>query len=505
MRSVALATLALAGVAALGAADGVSGRVWLAADGGESPLPGVKVVLSERGKGRLLGVTRTDAQGRFAFAGPIDGPIRVQFSRNGYTPAAGDDYRNADCSGPCGPFEMELVRAAVLAGTVRDDLGEPVVDARVHLQCEGDEGPRASAPTDEQGRFRLAGLAPAAGCTVDVDVRRMGPRAAALDAEPVEVEIGAGETRELALGLRAAQTASLRVTGLVQGAGLTPAGDEGPGDGAYLFAYPVLRRGGGGGPGGSRRVRLGPDGAFKLEGLHPGAYVFRVQQGRRGRDDVYLGRHEIRTNVDGLTLTPQEPWLLAGRVEFDADPPEGRVLVTLVSTEGGGAVGFEARAPEFVIRSARPDLEAGDYRAEYRGSDWFIREVEAGGSAYPPDAVHLDAASAGSLVFRLSADMAAIRGRVKADAAGHAASHYRVALRGPRGVDSVQADQDGRFEFEKVPPGDYQIAAWEGETAQAVRGDAVWQRAGQAVRRFPVEAGAEIEIDLTAVASTEGR
>ena len=478
----------------LGAADGVAGRVWRQAGAERAPLAGARVVLTQQPDGRLLGLTRSDSQGRFAFAGPVNGRVRLRFSRPGFTPAAGDDYRNADCSGPCGPIEMEMIPAATLSGTVRDDLGEPIVDGRVTLECDGDEGPRAFTPTDDRGRFRLSGLAPADGCRVDVDTRRMGPRAVELESEPVEVEIEAGVSRELALTLRAAPPAAVRVSGVVQGHRAEP---DSPG---VLFVYSVSRRGGG--PGSSRRVRLEPDGKFALDDLRPGDYAFRTQGAGR-QADVYLGRHAIRGDVEGLVLTPQEPWIFAGRVELDGNPPAGGIFLRLLSNEGGGAVGFEARPPEFEIRARAADLAPGEFRAQHGGRDWFIREVEAGGVSYPPEAVRLSASAAGSLVFRLSSEMASIRGRVKADAGGGAAPHFLVAIRGPHGVDSVQADQQGRFVFDKAPPGDYQIGAWAGASAAAVRADAVWDRAGRAVREFSVEPGAEIEIELTAVPSRE--
>jgi hypothetical protein len=66
-------------------------------------------------------------------------------------------------------------------------------------------------------------------------------------------------------------------------------------------------------------------------------------------------------------------------------------------------------------------------------------------------------------------------------------------------VESVQADQTGSFRFGRIKPGEYQIAAWPEASESQVRGDELWRSAGPAARRFPVEAGSEIDITLTAV------
>jgi len=77
-------------------------------------------------------------------------------------------------------------------------------------------------------------------------------------------------------------------------------------------------------------------------------------------------------------------------------------------------------------------------------------------------------------------------------------SHYRVALAGPGGIRSVQADQSGRFVFPKVIPGPYRICAWKDLNEEAVRAEPLWKQAGKAVRAFEVDPGAQIEMDLTA-------
>ncbi len=485
------------------AAQRVEGRVWDVTAAEREPLANVRILLLAREPRSLLGLTRTDAEGRFAFEGESIGEVRLEFERNGFVPTGGDDYRNADCQTECGPFELEMIRAGVIHGILTDDLGEPVIASRVFLFCEGVERPQASAVTDDRGIYRLSGLRPGSACRVDAMQGSRRSAGAELEASPVEVEIEAGMNRSIPIVMRRAASVSLRVTGTVQGVQL------GEGGRAMLFASSGFGRGR---RGGIRRLELKQDGVFEIDDLRPGEYSFRLQivGGPRRGENVFLGRSEIRANLEGLVLSPQAPWRFSGRVEFDSPAPDERIVIFLRGDDPRTGAVLQARAPEFAFDMQRPDAAPGSYHADLRSEDWFIREVEANGKTYPPEAVELDEAAAATLVFRLSSEFASIQGRVKADASGAPAAHYRVALRAPDGADarlfrSVQTDQQGRFRFDDVRPGRYRIAAWDGVGEPEARTSRLWEEAGPAVRAFPVEAGAEIEIELTAAPTQVGR
>ena len=53
------------------------------------------------------------------------------------------------------------------------------------------------------------------------------------------------------------------------------------------------------------------------------------------------------------------------------------------------------------------------------------------------------------------------------------------------------------FAFNKVIPGEYRIAAWSGPDTD-VSDEEVWGETASAVRTITVEAGFEMEVDLTA-------
>ncbi len=475
----------------------IEGRLWDVTGPDRAPVANARVVILARPQSSLLGVTRSDAEGRFALDIDSPGEVRLEFSRNGFVPASGDSYRNADCTAGCEPFELEMVRAGVITGEITDDLGEPVVKARVALQCSGAGSHGGMTTTDDRGAYRLAMLRPNPSCKLLILQQRFGLQVVELESDPVEVEVTAGMRRSVPIALRAAASGSLKVTGIVQG--IPPAGE---GQRRALMAH----RADGRPPGVMQLTNLLPDGSFELRGLLPGTYRFTAQSfGGSGRGEHFsLGRHEILSSLDGLTLTPREPWRVAGRVEFDGGSQTTPVNISLRTDDITSMIGIQAHPPDFQIQAHRPDAEPGLYRADLYRGELFITEIEAGGEVFPPDAVRLDEASVQSLVIRLSADFAVISGRIKADPTGTAAPHYLAALRPvgaaalPHLVRTVQADQQGRFRFEKIPPGEYHIAAWAGAGAADAHVEALWTAAREAVRVFPVEAGAEIEIELTA-------
>ena len=57
---------------------------------------------------------------------------------------------------------------------------------------------------------------------------------------------------------------------------------------------------------------------------------------------------------------------------------------------------------------------------------------------------------------------------------------------------------DGRYSFGRLEPGDYAICAWL-DTSTAAQLEQAWEDADAAVRRFPLAAGDETEIVLTAL------
>jgi hypothetical protein len=82
-----------------------------------------------------------------------------------------------------------------------------------------------------------------------------------------------------------------------------------------------------------------------------------------------------------------------------------------------------------------------------------------------------------------------------ADRAG--AAHFTVGVRGSWRRLKMQADEDGRFAFDKLAPGDYEVAAWSKPDVD-VENDDIWAEAAGSASKVQIEPGFDVEINLTA-------
>src|SRR5262245_1035490 len=136
-------------------ASAVTGRV--VADDTGAPVANARVTVTTS-SGLAAPVTLTESDGRFSLPRSAasrsvapDDTSSLVVTKTGYTRA------EAPASGP---LEIRLKRAAVIAGRVVDEFGEPVENVRVVAQAD----PKArlaladGTNTDDRGEYRLIGL-----------------------------------------------------------------------------------------------------------------------------------------------------------------------------------------------------------------------------------------------------------------------------------------------------------------------------------------------------------
>jgi protocatechuate 3,4-dioxygenase beta subunit len=128
----------------------VTGQV-VAAETGD-PVPNVRVAVSQpiTGEPAVL----TDGDGRFRLSAPT-GVIRIVASKTGFAPESAAIMESE-------PAQIRLRRAASISGRIIDELGEPVVDARVVVEPASRQPGTPSrakfAETDDQGEYRVGGF-----------------------------------------------------------------------------------------------------------------------------------------------------------------------------------------------------------------------------------------------------------------------------------------------------------------------------------------------------------
>lgn len=156
MTRVALATVILSAIALTAAAQPVrlSGRVL--SDETGDPLPNARVTLSPTVPGAP--VVLTDRDGRFTLMAKP--PVAVTARKSSYT------HQEIDATAANTPLEFRLPRAAVVAGHVVDERGDPIAGARVMVKsAPAGTSPKtrpllAANPTDDRGEYRIGSLPP---------------------------------------------------------------------------------------------------------------------------------------------------------------------------------------------------------------------------------------------------------------------------------------------------------------------------------------------------------
>lgn len=133
-------------------------------------LAGVRLASGDGGAvGRPGPPVRTDSQGRFAFPALPAGNYIVQAQLDGYAGNSGAAVREVELAdGAIVPdVKIQLIKLATIAGTVRDDAGDPVVGVDVvafhRTRLQGRPPVLAEdgrARTNDRGQYRLTGLLP---------------------------------------------------------------------------------------------------------------------------------------------------------------------------------------------------------------------------------------------------------------------------------------------------------------------------------------------------------
>lgn len=394
-------------------ASRVAGRVR--SDG--EPAAGVVVLL--RSGGVTRGSTRTDEGGRFELRGVAPGLLDLETVSRGlfgealrFELAAGESIED---------LELELSPGAIVEGRVLSEDGTPLDKVVVEvIGIEGDLRSRLAglrAFTDEEGAYRLEGLAPGKAA---LRARRID-----LPAAEQRLEVVAG-SQELDWRL----SAGLRASGSI-------VDDQGqPVAGARISAFDE----------GGRVVvdssRSDAEGRFLLEGLTAGPLRVAGESGDRPRAETTV-------------------FLAAG-----IEPPEVRLVCPPAASLEGRLLGasFEELSRAKVWARSSGGLQR-DGQVAYDGS-YRIGRLTAGewrvfarAPGFPREAAGralLREGERGSLDLELSRDGYRLTGVVRR--AGAPLAGIRVSAGSESGSGGgARTDEGGSFAIEALPAGAYRV------------------------------------------------
>ena len=489
--------LLLLALATAGAQSRVTGVVTVGGgSSGSTPVADATVMARGGDPERAVAAADTDSQGRYTLEGLPEGRVTLSVQAQGYyTLTAGGlesetIARSCPATGDCPDTDFEMARTGVVEGWLTDAFGDPLQDVVLQARApEEDAQPRGrrgggarpiDSVSDDRGYFRIWGLPPGRYSLLAADPRTVYGRGPVIPLAEQEFEIapdgGAAHVRLSVSGESKKYSVTGRITGVADTEGAR---------------YAVMAEGVGSGPG-TRLQAVVRNGEFHIPTLSPGRYSFRLYNfDDSGREIRLLGEVEVDRNITDLTLTPLPPTSVRGRVLFEDSPPTAIPLRLLPA---------DRSARERFARGEQLRVHESDYTFENAAVPTGRFDVETFGDYYlvEPMSVNVTPGQMTELEVRVSNQRSKVAGTAKLrdGEAREAASHFIVGIRGRGDARKMQADDNGRFEFDRLVPGEYEIAAWSRQDVD-VDGAQAWTEAGQNVKKLTVEPGFEMEVDLT--------
>jgi len=440
-----------------------------------SPIPEATIqLLSSEG---VIAETQSAENGQFEFDGSFSGRFELAASQNGYIDlfagqrkvVAVSDRRNPP------PIELRLTRACAIAGQVSDASGQPRRGAKVVAMMRRARGGKVGLVdvgnagfTNDLGSYRLFDLAPG---VYTVGVFPDGEQTGEPAFPPVYFpnvtdrlragffKLASGETRTGAdFTIQSLQMA--KVAGTISGA---PAewsvavrlysGDDDLIQTVYTrggtFTFPGV-------PAGSYHIiAWGPIFAGADHGPHASPH------GKAAWSPINVAGGDLMD----LQLELEDLRTVTGRASGDrADECSNDVRVSLKPVDplpGAEELTAKLNHGAFAVR----DVPPGRYRVQLFGLDGscYLKQVRSGDGAPQKGIVSVSGNT--QVELTLATDSATVSGKVTLPDGKSPAALAQVVLLAAEDnntEDSVRfasSTSDGLFQFERVPPGDYQILA----------------------------------------------
>ena len=471
----------------------IEGQVFSLATG--APVPKAEVIL--RGAQRpangpampLSYSTVSDAGGNFIMKDLEPGKYRLSIQRTGYVsfnygshgPARARTLLSLDPGHRLKDLVARLTPHAIITGHVIDDNNEPVVSGQVEAMRYSYQLGRkqmiaaGSASTNDLGEYRIYGLAPGRyylAARPGDEVYENVDRSAVLPAEncvrtyypgtidpaaAAPLEVGPGmQMRGVNLSLAKART--FRVRGRVEGRSnvnvtFVPRGQR-------RWMYP------------NSEFMTGPKGIFEINRVLPGVYSLSAtawdgQKIYSALQDVDVGE----SNIEDLVLTLAPGVEIGGHFEVQgtAAPNLDSMNVYLRPQDEIGmmypSAGAHSQDGTFTISNVA--LEAYSLQVTGSPDGYWVKSILMGDQEVKDTGIDLAHSPAAPLTVTLAPNAAQIDGVVLNERQQPAAGAMVVLvpeqkLREQSGAyKTASSDQNGRFTFKNLDPGDYTLFAWE--------------------------------------------
>ncbi len=494
-------------------AASVSGTVANSASG----APVKKALVTFRMAGAAALTARTDANGRFSLPDVSPGYYAVSLEAQGFSPLNPVTTLRVPDEGVSG-MALLLLPFSVISGKVVDEEGEPAVSATLlALRYDYTRPSRPlvetnSASTDDRGEYRLFDLKPGRYYVLLARQNPSGPQQppnlAANEGYPFRFYRDAFEPAQaspvlLAPGAEAGHIDfELRKTRLFHITGTAL------GEGQPVRAVVVAKSCTANLPAYSASVRQ--DGSFDVAAVQPGTYCLSIQESR-GQRALYAFRTVTVSDrdVEGVALTAYQGVDLPARVLLDGEPivPPANIRVNLLPLDlpEPGVSKFIQKDGTAVFQDLVPGAYAVGVDALPAGV--YVREMRYGEADVSGGRMNVQAPAP------LSVSLARGAGTLQVmvlDASNNPAPGMPVTL-APTGayserldlVRTVSTNSEGSVQFGQIPPGDYQVAAWQTSEPELARWPEFRALLMEGAAKVTVAAGRVEPVRLTPITAAQ--
>jgi hypothetical protein len=488
----------------------------------------------------------SDAQGRFAFRNLEAGAYQLTAQRQGFVSPGARNGGFAVSSlssqlflGEAQQLTGYLVRLtpqSVIAGKVVDADGDPVAGCQIRaLRWGYSNGVRQLTPfpipgttTNDLGEYRLAGM-PAGSYYVEASPARNQNRTPVFPPQPLPDQPQliytttyhpSATESSAAASVRVA--AGVEVTGidikLVKTIAFTIRGrlvdpDAPPGRPGFAQLRP---RNNLAGTFMGFSTSSSMDGTFVISGVPPGSYELVAQRANTGNSlgglvgpaAIAILPIEVRDrNLDGISVTLLPSFDVQGVVKFAQAAQCGGFGMT-VSLLPASGVSYGGYAPPAQVgadfKFTLKNVGSSTYSINVTNpGSCYVQSIRYGGKEVADSGLSMD--GTGSLEITLAASNATLRGSV-VDAAGKAPPRaYVTALRKGSPPSSYRQAfaTTGSFAFPNLPPGTYDVFAWEQLDVNAMRSAEFLKQFESRCKSVTVDENGSSALQLTIIPASE--
>jgi len=262
-------------------------------------------------------------------------------------------------------------------------------------------------------------------------------------------------------------------------------------------------------------TRVNQDGTFEIDTVVPGSYILTAIA-RLPHSTEYVARARLEVgnaDVNEVNLALSTGVTIQGRLSVEQPPPTDFKIAQLrvqLSSLDTAPVSRNAPVQEdgtFKLESVPP----GDYRVFISNvrPGWYLESGRIGSQDAVNSVVTVSAGQDLAMQLQLGFTTGSVSGSV-VDQKGDRYPGALVTLvpdeprRGrPNAFFSVQTDQDGKFNFNAVPPGGYKLFAWEDIPSGAYQDPAFLRRFEDRGRPVRVEKRTNTTVDASVINASD--